>query len=137
MNDPVELLQRAIAHGMKIRPAVGGFPYLAEALRAGGVLRNEWSLPSCQSIYVMEGGSVAVTGTPLETGFAEIPRFDETALVEAIRADQAGKSTFPEFLSATWRAGVVRYECDFAARKVTYHGVNGEFYEEEYPAVAI
>jgi uncharacterized protein YbcV (DUF1398 family) len=32
-------------------------------------------------------------------------------------------------------AGVVRYECDFEARTVTYYGVNVESYVEAYPAV--
>jgi uncharacterized protein YbcV (DUF1398 family) len=66
------------------------------------------------------------------TGTEDVPRFDEARLVRAIRADQAGKSTFPGFLEATWRAGVVRYECDFDARTVTYYGVNDERYVESY-----
>jgi uncharacterized protein YbcV (DUF1398 family) len=35
------------------------------------------------------------------------------------------------------RAGVVRYDVDFAARKVTYHGCNGEEYIEDYRAVDV
>jgi uncharacterized protein YbcV (DUF1398 family) len=49
--------------------------------------------------------------------------------------DQAGKSTFPEFLAASSLAGVVRYDVDFAARTVTYCGCNGEEYIEAYPFV--
>jgi hypothetical protein len=48
--------------------------------------------------------------------------------------DQAGNSTFPEFLLASWRAGVVRYEVELTARTVTYHGCRGEAYVEQYPA---
>ena len=55
----------------------------------------------------------------------------------ALRTDQAGKSTFPEFLGACWRAGVVRYEVDFAARSVAYYGCGDEVYTESYPAVEI
>jgi uncharacterized protein YbcV (DUF1398 family) len=33
--------------------------------------------------------------------------------------------------------GVVRYEVDFAARTVVYHGCNGEEYVEAYPTVEI
>jgi uncharacterized protein YbcV (DUF1398 family) len=68
---------------------------------------------------------------------ADVPSFDREALIKALRIDQAGESTFPEFLAATWRAGVVRYDVDFAARTVTYLGCNGEEYTEEYPAVRI
>jgi uncharacterized protein YbcV (DUF1398 family) len=76
-------------------------------------------------------------GAPLITGAADVPPFDQEALIAALRADQAGRSTFPEFLAATWRAGVVRYEVDFAARTVTYSGCGGEAYIEAYPAVEV
>nr|WP_291515469.1 hypothetical protein [Bdellovibrio sp. ArHS] len=46
-------------------------------------------------------------------------------------------STFPEFLTTTWNAGVVSYEADFVNRKVTYYGVNGESCVEDYPAIEI
>ena len=51
--------------------------------------------------------------------------------------DQAGESTFPQFLAAAWQAGVVSYEVDLAARTVAYYGVNGEKYVEAYPAVEV
>jgi uncharacterized protein YbcV (DUF1398 family) len=64
-------------------------------------------------------------------------RSDREALIAALRTDQAGNSNFPEFLEASWRAGVVRYDVDFAARTVAYYGCNGEEYVEEYPAVEV
>jgi uncharacterized protein YbcV (DUF1398 family) len=66
-----------------------------------------------------------------------VPAFNKEALVAALRTDQAGKSTFPEFLAASWQAGVVRYDVDLVARKVTYYGCNGEEYIESYPAVEV
>jgi uncharacterized protein YbcV (DUF1398 family) len=65
----------------------------------------------------------------------DVPAFDRDALIRALRTDQAGEGTFPEFLEASWRAGVIRYDVDFAARTVTYLGCNGEVYIEAYPAV--
>ena len=59
------------------------------------------------------------------------------ALITALRTDQAGEGTFPEFLDASWRAGVVRFEVDLNQRTVTYYGCNGEAYAEHYPAVEI
>lgn len=76
-------------------------------------------------------------GAPLVTGMADVPAFDREALIKALRTDQAGEGTFPEFLAASWRAGVVRYDVDFAARTVTYYGCNGEQYVESYPAVEL
>src|SRR5215467_5503490 len=105
---------------MAIRPKVGGFPYLAETLRRAGVTRNLWSLPACQSIYLTSHGPVVAQGTPLVNGTTDVPSFDRDALISALRTDQAGQSTFPEFLTASWRAGVVRYDVDFAARTVAY-----------------
>jgi uncharacterized protein YbcV (DUF1398 family) len=124
-------------HAMSIRPKIGGFPVLAEVLRQAGAQMNRWSLPSCQSIYLMKEGSVVQQGTPLLTGVQEIPKFDREALVTALRTDQEGRSTFPEFLQAAWKAGVVGYDVDFIARKVIYYGSAGESYLEEYPAVEV
>jgi uncharacterized protein YbcV (DUF1398 family) len=76
-------------------------------------------------------------GTPLVTGAADVPRFDREALIRALRIDQAGESTFPQFLESSWKAGVVRYEVDFAKRIVTYYGCLGEEYTEEYPKVEL
>ncbi len=122
---------------MAARPKVGGFPYLAEELRRAGVTRNVWFLPACQSLYRTEKGTVVVQGIPLVTGMADVPRFDRDALITALRTDQAGASTFPEFLDATWRAGVVKYDVDFVARTCTYYGVDDERYVESYPAVDV
>jgi uncharacterized protein YbcV (DUF1398 family) len=133
----VEKLQEAQQRAMAGRPKVGGFPYLAETLRRAGVKRNLWYLPACQSLYLTEAGPVAVVGTPLVTGMADVPQFDREALIAALRTDQAGQSAFPEFLIATWRAGIVRYDVDLAARTCTYFGANGEEYVESYPAVDV
>ncbi|MES1258925.1 MAG: DUF1398 domain-containing protein, partial [Acidobacteriota bacterium] len=117
------------------RPKVGGFPYLAETLRQAGATRNVWFLPACQSLFLTKEGPVVMQGTPLVSGAVDVPAFDQAALLAALRIDQAGEGTFPEFLEASWRAGVVRYEVDFQARTVAYSGCNGEKYIEAYPAV--
>jgi uncharacterized protein YbcV (DUF1398 family) len=137
MSIAIENLESAQQRAMAGRPKVGGFPYLAETLRRAGVTRNIWSLPSCQSLYLTEKGPVVVQGSPLVTGMADVPPFSRDALIAALRTDQAGNSTFPEFLIATWRAGVVKYDVDFAARTCTYYGVGEEQYVESYPAVEI
>jgi len=134
MSKAVENLQSAQQRAMAGRPKVGGFPYLAETLRGAGVTRNLWSLPSCQSLYLTKQGPVVMQGTPLITGTADVPPFNRDALIAALRTDQAGQSTFPEFLTAAWKAGVVSYDVDFIARTVTYYGSGGESYVESYPA---
>lgn len=137
MSKAIENLRSAQQQGMRIRPKVAGFPYLAETLRCAGVTRNTWSLPACQSLYLTNDGPVVMPGKPLVTAVAEVPPFDQHALIAALRSDQAGETTFAEFLEASWHAGVVRYEVDFAARTVSYYGARDERYVEEYPAVAL
>ncbi len=137
MSKAIENLESAQRRAMAVRPHVGGFPYLAETLRRAGVARNIWFLPACQSLYLTKDGPVASQIAPLIVGNADVPAFDREALIAALRTDQAGNSTFPEFLAASWRAGVVRYDVDFEAHRVTYYGCNGEVYAEDYPAVEL
>lgn len=137
MSKAIEKLQAAQKQAMAGRPKVGGFPYLAETLRRAGVTRNVWSLPVCQSLYLTDEGPVVTQGTSLVSGTVDVPPFNRDGLIAALRIDQAGKSTFPEFLAACWRAGVVRYDVDFAARIVAYYGCLGEEYVEEYPSVDV
>jgi len=137
MSNAISNLQAAQQRAMAGRPKVGGFPYLAETLRSAGVSRNLWFLPACQSLYLTREGPVVVQGTPLVAGAVDVPLFEQEALIAALRRDQAGNSTFPEFLAAAWHAGVIRYEVDFAQSSVTYFGCNGESYTERYPAVEL
>lgn len=137
MSKLIDKLIETQKFAMSIRPKVGGFPVLAEVLRQAGVQMNRWTLPSCQSVYLMKEGSIVQQGTPLITGMHEIPKFNRETLITAIRTDQEGLSTFQEFLHAAWKAGVVSYDVDFVDRKVTYYGSTGESYLEEYPAVEV
>jgi len=137
MSKAIENLQAAQKRAMAVRPEAGGFPYLAEVLRQAGIKRNLWFLPSLQSIYITDDGPVLEQGPPLVTGTFDVPAFNRGAVISALRTDQAGKSTFPEFLNAIRQAGVVRYEVDFPVRTVTYYGCTDENYVESYPAVPL
>jgi uncharacterized protein YbcV (DUF1398 family) len=137
MSKAIEILQAAMQRAMAGRPKVDGFPYLAETLRRAGVTRNLWYLPACQSLYLTEHGPVVQLGTPLVSEITDVPRFDRETLIAVLRTDQAGQSTFLEFLNASWRAGVVRYDVDFAARTCTYYAATGEEYVESYPTIEV
>lgn len=137
MSEAIANLEAAIKKGNANRPKVGGFPYLAETLRQAGVTRNLWYLPACESVFYTKLGPVVMQSATLVSGAAEIPSFCQEALVLALRNHQAGNSTFPEFLIAAWKAGVIRYEVDFEARNVSYYGCNDEKYVESYPAVTV
>lgn len=137
MSKAIDNLQATMQKAMAGRPAVGGFPYLAETLRAAGVKVNEWSLPSCQSLYITDNGPVVMQGQSLVAGMTDVPDFNQDALVRALREDQSGQNTFPEFLAAIWQAGIIRYVVNFSERRVSYFGCNGESYVEAYPEVSI
>ena len=136
MSEAIDNLRSAIQTAIANRPAVEGFPFLAETLRRAGVTRNIWQLPACQSLYITASGPVVICGQPLSAGFCDVPPFDEAALIHALRTDQAGNSSFEEFLSSCWAAGIVSYEVDFDARTVDYRGAAGEVYSEAYPHVS-
>ncbi|MGW3328098.1 DUF1398 domain-containing protein [Streptomyces virginiae] len=137
MSNAVTTVRAALEHAAAVRPEVGGFPYLAEALRRAGVTRCRMAVPSNAMLYLTDAGPVAVQGEPLVTGMVDVMPFDREALVAALRADQAGATTFPEFVQGCWRAGVVRYDVDLGARTCTYYGADGDSYVEAYPAVEI
>jgi uncharacterized protein YbcV (DUF1398 family) len=137
MNELQQKLQSAMAYAMKNRPKVGGFPFLAECLRKAGVEKNIWSLPSAQSIYITKEGSLVKPGVALASEMTPVPDFDKEALIKALRTDQAGESTFLEFILSAWNAGVVSYEVDFIERTVSYRGALGEEYVESYPKVEV
>lgn len=71
------------------------------------------------------------------TGFVAAPPFDRASLIAALRADQAGETTFPEFVRGCWDAGVVWYDVDTAARTCTYYGAHDESHTEDYPPVTL
>lgn len=137
MSKAIENLLHAQRFAISNRPKVGGFPFLAEVLRRAGITRNIWHLPACQSVYLTTLGAVVMPGVPLVSETSDIPKFNQAELVRALRRDQAGEGTFPEFLEASWQAGVVSYDVDFEKRQVSYFGAAGEVYVESYPAVEV
>src|ERR1700753_2241809 len=101
MSKAIDNLKKAMDQAAAIRPKAGGFPFLAECLRRAGVSHNIWSLPACQSLFLTDQGPVVMQGGPLVSGLADVPPFDQEALIKALRVDQAGDSTFPEFSRVT------------------------------------
>ncbi|MER6319399.1 DUF1398 family protein [Streptomyces sp. NPDC001581] len=137
MSNATANLRDALERASAIRPKAGGFPYLAEALRQAGVRRCRMAVPSHAMLYLTEAGPVAVQGEPLCTGMVDVAPFDREALVAALRSDQAGETSFPEFVEGCWKAGVVWYDVDLNARTCTYYGADGDDYTESYPGVDI
>ena len=135
MNGQQQAEESALEYRVIRRWILG--PCLAETLRRAVVSRNIWTLPACHSVYLTNDGPVVTVGAaPLSPGTTGVPAFDHDALI-ALRSDQGANSTLPEFLAASWKAGILRDDVDFNARTVTYLGLNAEEYVEGYPAVEI
>lgn len=136
-SDAIVTLNAALGEAAARRPTVGGFPYFAETLHRNGVHQFTYWLPAMQCLYRTDLGAVLTQDAPLHQGIHDVPEFDEAALVSALRADQAGQTTFPEFAEAAWRAGVVHFVVDLDERSCTYVGLDGQTYVERFAAVAV
>jgi uncharacterized protein YbcV (DUF1398 family) len=68
--DIIRTIAQAQNHAQQFRPKVGGFPYLAEALRQAGVVRYVFEVPSMSVLYVTKRGSVVQpsSGRPRSSG---------------------------------------------------------------------
>lgn len=137
MSTIIEKVAAATTRGALVRPKVGGFPYLAEAMRQAGITKNSFDVPSMSMVYVTAEGNLLQPGPPMFTEATIVPPFNEAALVTALRADQRGETEFSDFVTAIFNAGVVRFEVDTVARVCTYFGAGGTHYREEYAAVAL
>jgi uncharacterized protein YbcV (DUF1398 family) len=136
-TDYVETVQQAQRRGAAVRRRVNGFPYFAEALRGAGIKSIETSIATGGSVYHLADGAVAMNSEPIAAPVSAVPAWEEPALIGALRTDQAGESTFAEFLEASWKAGVIRFRVDLANRTCTYFGIAGNHYVETYPAVVL
>jgi uncharacterized protein YbcV (DUF1398 family) len=137
--DPITVVIAARERGARLRPAVGGFPVLAESLRQAGIDAVHCDVASMTTLYRTGRDAVVDQQAPLVNGPARVADFDRDAVIAAIRRDQRGESTSPEFMVDIWRAGVITYDIDLAARTCTYLGVDPttDVYVEDYPAITI
>ncbi|UAN43327.1 DUF1398 family protein (plasmid) [Enterobacter sp. JBIWA008] len=135
MSNNVKRILAALDAARQLPVREGHFPHLANLLHRTGILSNTWTLPGCQSIYETQEGCVVIPGEPLLNSPVDVPPFSDKKLMTAICEDQAGNTTFREFLMRIWQAGVVSYRVDFVSRTVTYYGLNGDIWEENYPDV--
>lgn len=137
MSEAIDTLQAAFERAVRVRPQVGGFPHLAEVLRQAGVTRYQHLVPAATSVYLTAAGPVVTQANPLVAGMAEVAPWDCEALIAALRADQAGHSTFEQFTQACWAAGVVHYDVDLRGRTCTYLSATGERYVEAYDVAEV
>jgi uncharacterized protein YbcV (DUF1398 family) len=137
VSSAIANLRTAHERAAALRPRSHGFPHLAEVLRQAGVNSYHHSIPSGTTLYLTDAGPVVMQGDPVVAGMADVASWNREALVTAIRTDQAGNSSYPQFAQSCWEAGVVHYDVDLLGRTCTYAGAAGEQYVESYPRVEV
>lgn len=108
------------------------FAEIVAALAARGVesYRADYRLRS--TAYYLPSGETHAVELPvpaIEIG----ERFDQEAIVAAIRGSQAGRIKYPEFVELSMKAGCVGYVVWIQGKNVTYFGRRGEIHTEYFP----
>lgn len=113
--------------------AAKNYPDLAAKLLAAGILSYTVDTATSLIIYRVDNGEVHLGGHASEPLTIAL-NFDEALTIKAIRENQQGKTTYPQFMQGIAEAGVRFYEASLKTDrpKVTYIGIGG-FYEEEIP----
>lgn len=108
------------------------FPEVVKALLKAGIESYTVDLVRNSKIfYSVEGETFA--GSFDFKGPKPAPEFSAEAVVNAIRASQAGKITYPQFLEQILNAGCSFYTAYLTGRKVVYLGRKGDFHVEHFP----
>lgn len=120
---------------LQIKQAYNGiksYPELVKNLLSIGVLSYTVDTATGAILYRFFGGEIHLH--PGEAGRTINPKFSNEDTVKAIRKNQQGKSTYPEFMDDIASAGVRFYEATLEGnrKRVTYIGTGGS-YEELIP----
>lgn len=120
----------------KIEEAYSSFttyPQLAQRLIAAGVHSYTVDVATAIIVYRTASGENAIhQNTNKPRIVAET--FNKEQVIQVIRINQAGNSTYAEFMEGIANAGVRFYEAMFFGdnKRVTYIGI-GDSYEEKIP----
>lgn len=109
------------------------YPELAAKLIDSGILSYTVEVAAGLMLYRLADGETIFHDSDIEPKVIAA-RFNTEQVIKAIRDNQQGKSTFPEFMDAIAAAGVRFYEATLNGdqKRVTYMG-SGGFYQEEIP----
>ncbi|MDN3550402.1 DUF1398 family protein [Mucilaginibacter aquaedulcis] len=109
------------------------YPELAAKLIDSGILSYTVEVAAGLMLYRLADGETIFHDSDIEPKVIAA-RFNTEQVIKAIRDNQQGKSTFPEFMDAIATAGVRFYEATLNGdqKRVTYMG-SGGFYQEEIP----
>lgn len=124
-----EVLHAAIAGSIS---GAHAFPEVVRMLTQEGVESYRADLVRMEETFYMPSGETHVEALQLATKPIGAD-FHAAQVIAAIRASQAGSSTYPEFLDRVMTAGTTSYVVYLRGKKAIYFGRNGEFHIEEFP----
>ncbi len=117
------------------RGATGKFPEIVGRLTDAGIERYHADLRRGEKTYYLPNGDSHVTrAEAVEGPFADA--FDPAAVAAAIRASQANRIDYAQFLARIAAAGCVEYTVSIAGRRALYCGRRADHYTEHFPPSA-
>jgi len=108
------------------------FPDIVKTLITEGVESYHVDLIQNHKIFYMPSGETFTESFDF-SGPSAASDFDQAAVVAALRATQARKIGYPEFLRQILAAGCTGYTVYLTGRKAVYFGRKGDFYVENFP----
>jgi uncharacterized protein YbcV (DUF1398 family) len=125
----LEIIRNTLAGSLA---GTNAFPDVVRILTAEGVESYRADLVRLEETFYMPDGTTHVEKMDFPArGIGE--HFSTAGVVSAIRASQAGKSKYQEFLSRVMDAGTTGYVVYLTGKKAIYFGRKGEFHVEEFP----
>lgn len=109
------------------------FPAVVGKLMQAGVEGYHADLRRAEKTYYMPNGeshvvsAAAINGVPAQD-------FSATGVETAVRAIQAGKTSYGDFCGEIFAAGCVGYLVSLVGRRAVYFGRKGDLYVEPFPS---
>lgn len=109
------------------------YPDLAQKLVEAGIQSYTVEVSSSTILYRLADGKTLLHASEIEPR-AIATVFDETDTIQAIRANQQGKTDYPQFMEGIAQAGVRFYDAILTGtnKRVIYVGIGGH-YDETIP----
>ena len=131
-------MNTTIMHQTTIQSMAGNlsFPEVVQMLVAEGVESYRADLIRFEKIFYMPNGESYSEKFSFEASPVAVD-FSETGVVAAIRAIQAKRINYQEFLRQIMAAGTTHYSVYLNGKRAIYFGRKGEFHVEYFPSAPI
>lgn len=108
------------------------FPEVIKTLQAEGIELYQVDLMRGENRYYSWGGDTHIEPASMEHDHPA-KKFSAEKVANAVRASQAGKITYQQFINEIIAAGTVSYVVHIAGKRVNYTGWEGDSHVEFFP----